>query len=209
MFIVHPDIEKYIERLIREQIFDEDVLKEMEEYAAQNQFPIVERQVGVLLYLITRIKKPKLVVEVGSGYGYSAYWFAKAIESGKVVMTDYQQKNIDMARKFLTRAKIAEKIEFRTGDGLEIAREYSDIDILFLDLEKSRYLETIQQLEDNLAPSSLVIADNVLWYGKVVEAQPDTKTQAIKEFNEYMVNSGKFVTTILPVRDGVLIALKI
>lgn len=209
MFIVHPEIEKYIENLIRQQPFDEDILKEMEDYAAQNQFPIVERQVGVLLYLITKIKKPELVVEVGSGYGYSAYWFAKAIENGKVVATDYQQKNIDMAKDFLRRVNLTSRVEFRVGDGLEIAKEYTDIDILFLDLEKSRYLETIKQLENNLAPSALVIADNVLWYGKVVEPLPDTKTQAIKEFNEYMVNSSKFVTTILPVRDGVLIALKI
>lgn len=209
MFIIHPDVEKYLENLIRQQPFDEEILKEMEDYAAKNKFPIVERQVGLLLYLITKIKKPKLVVEVGSGYGYSAYWFGKGIEDGKVILTDYQQKNIDMAKNFLKKANLVDRVEFRVGDGLQIATEYKNIDILFLDLEKSRYLEAIQQVENNLNSSSLVIADNVLWYGKVVENQPDQKTQAIKEFNEYMVKSGKFISTIIPVRDGVLVALKV
>lgn len=208
MHIVDPKIEQYIDALIEKQIFDEEILEQMEDYAKKNQFPIVERKVGVFLYIITKLKKPKLVVEIGSGYGYSGYWFAKAVENGKVVLTDYQIKNMDMAKCFLDKAALSEKVEFRVGDGIEIAKEYRDIDILFLDLEKSRYLDAIKFLEKNLNDSALVIADNTLWYGEVLKSSVDQKTKAIKEFNDYMFSS-KFISTILPIRDGVLLALKI
>ncbi|MEJ5172514.1 MAG: methyltransferase domain-containing protein, partial [Hydrogenothermaceae bacterium] len=167
------------------------------------------RQVGVLLYIITKLKKPKLIVEMGSGYGYSAYWFAKAIDDGKVVLIDFQQKNIDMAKQYFEKVGLLDRVEFRVGDALEIAKEYKNIDILFLDLEKMKYFEAIKLMEGNLSYNGLIIADNVLWYGNVVLEETDRKTKVIKDFNDYMFRSGKFVSQIVPLRDGVLIGLKV
>lgn len=208
MYLVNPQIEDYIDKLVRKQLFDEEILEQMEKYAKDNQFPIVEREVGVFLYLITKLKKPKLIVEVGSGYGYSGYWFAKAVEEGKVVLTDYQEKNINMAKEFLSKADLIDKIEFKVGDGIKIAQEYENIDILFLDLEKARYVDAIKSLEKHLNNSAIVIADNVLWYGEVIKDNIDPKTEAIKEFNRYMFESGNFISNIVPIRDGVLMAIK-
>ncbi|MEZ0323226.1 MAG: O-methyltransferase [Hydrogenothermaceae bacterium] len=209
MFIVNPQIEEYIQNLTESIKFDNDILLQMEEYGRQTNFPIVERKVGVLLYIITKIKKPKLVVEMGSGYGYSAYFFAKAIDHGKVVLTDFQQKNIDMAKNYFEKAGLLDKAEFRVGNALEIVKEYKNIDILFLDLEKVKYFEAIKLMENNLSDNGLVIADNVLWYGNVVLENIDKKTEVIKEFNRYMFESGKFISQIVPIRDGVLIGLKV
>ncbi|MGC8944027.1 MAG: O-methyltransferase, partial [Caldisericia bacterium] len=88
------DIQNYLDRLNKiSKTEDEDLLKEMEDLASRLNFPIVNRSVGRFLYLITKLKKPKLVVEIGSGFGYSAYWFAKALDEGKVILTDYKEEN--------------------------------------------------------------------------------------------------------------------
>jgi len=198
--INNPQIEEYIKNFIEV----DDVILEMEKLAKQQNFPIVDRVVGKFLYFITKLKNPKLIVEIGSGFGYSAYWFAKALNEGNVVLTDYKFENLNLAEEFFRKGHMVDKAVFRYGDGIEIAREYIDIDILFLDLEKARYLEAVQTLEMNLAPNSLVIADNVLWHGKVLDPNPDEKTKKIKEFTDYMFKN--FDTTILPIRDGVLLS---
>lgn len=204
------DFNSYIDSLNQlSYVEDEDVLNHMEDYAEKSGFPIVNRSVGRFLYLITKLKNPKLIVEIGSGYGYSAYWFAKAIDSGKVVLTDYKPENLEKAKEYLGKSGLLEKVEFRVGNGVEIAKEYKNVDIFFFDHEKSKYLDTVLQLKNNLKSGGLVIADNTLWHGKVLQENPDNQTKKIKRFNEYMFSSKEFFTTLIPLRDGVLIALKL
>ncbi len=205
MFITNPKIEEYIKSLPAEKDF---VLEEMEELGHKLNFPIVDKLVGRFLYLITKLKNPKLVVEVGSGFGYSAYWFAKAINQGKVVLTEYREENINLAKNFFEKGNLTEKAEFRVGDGIEIASGYKNIDILFLDLEKRRYKEAVEKLIPNLNSNALIIADNVLWHGKVVEKEVDNQTKAVKEFNEFMFKLPDFFSVIIPLRDGILISMK-
>ncbi|RUM59885.1 MAG: O-methyltransferase [Persephonella sp.] len=200
IYINHPDIENYIKELIDV----DDIILEMEEKAKSENFPIVDRIVGKFLYFITVLKSPKIVVELGSGFGYSAYWFAKGLKDGRVVLTDYKEENIKTAKEYFKRGNLIDKAIFKIGDGIEIAKEFKNIDILFLDLEKSRYIEAVKSLKDNLSSDGLIIADNVLWYGKVLEKNPDKKTEKIKKFTKYMFDN--FDTTILPIRDGVLIS---
>jgi len=205
MFITNPDIENYIRNLTT---VEDEVLLEMEKLGHELNFPIVDRLVGKFIYLITKIKNPKLVVELGSGFGYSGYWFAKALTSGKVVLSDYKEENIKKAKEFFKRGNLLEKAEFFVGDALEVAKQYKNIDILFIDHEKSRYLQAIQTLENNLADNALVIADNVLWDGKVLSDNPDNQTKGIKNFTKYMFENKNFETCIVPIRDGVLLARK-
>jgi len=200
IYINHPEIENYVKELIDV----DDIILEMEEKAKSENFPIVDRIVGKFLYFITVLKSPKIVVELGSGFGYSAYWFAKGLKDGRVVLTDYKEENIKTAKEYFKRGNLIDKAIFKIGDGIEIAKEFKNIDILFLDLEKSRYIEAVKSLKDNLSSDGLIIADNVLWYGKVLEKNPDKKTEKIKKFTKYMFDN--FDTTILPIRDGVLIS---
>ena len=202
-FITNPEIEEYLKSLTQ---IDDPVLLKMEELGYRLNFPIVDRLVGNFLYIFTKIKKPKLIVELGSGFGYSAYWFAKALENGKVVLNDYREENIEKAKKFFKEGNLTQKAIFEIGDAVENAKKYKNIDILFLDHEKIRYLEAVKQLEENLSENGVVIADNVLWHGKVIEEKKDEKTEKILEFNEYMHKN--FETSILPIRDGLLIAIK-
>ena len=202
-FLVNPKFEEYLENL---SIEEDPIVLEMEKYAEKKDFPIIGREGGRLLYLLTKLKNPRLVVEIGSGFGYSAYWFAKGLKKGKVVLIDYQEKNINLAKEFFTKAKLLDKAEFRIGDAIEIGQEYKNIDILFLDLEKVKYMEAIKVLEENLSPDGMVIADNVLFQGKVLFEPENKKAKILNQFNKYMFEN--YFSVILPIRDGILVGIR-
>ena len=203
--ISDPKINDYLMRL---SVEDDRHLLQMERIAKKNGFPIVGRLVGRLLFILNKLKAPRLVVELGSGFGYSAYWFAKALISGKVVLTDYREENIEYAKNLFREAGIIRRAEFRIGDALEIAKGYNRIDILFIDLDKHQYLEAVRELIPHLSPNALIIADNTLWYGRVAEKNRDKNTREIRKFNKYLFEHPDFITVILPLRDGVLVSYK-
>jgi predicted O-methyltransferase YrrM len=205
MKITDQGIEKYLMDLSFE---DDPHILEMERIAKEKNFPIVDRLVGRLLFVLTRIRNPRLIVELGSGFGYSAYWFALALGKGKIVLTDYEEGHIGYAEAMFEKAGMRGKVEFRLGEALEIIEEYEGIDILFIDLDKWQYVEAVRRAIPRLSTNALVIADNTLWYGKVLEERGDRDTEGIKEFNQYMYRHGDFFTTIIPLRDGILLAYK-
>ena len=204
--ITDPAIEHY---LMSFAIENDEQLLNMEKRARERDFPIVDRLVGRLLFLLVKLKKPDLIVELGSGFGYSAYWFARALESGKIILTDNEQSNIDYARELFQKAGLIDRVELRTGDAVEIARDYSSIDLLFIDIEKYEYLDAVKTLLPNLNKKALVIADNSLWYGQVIKKTDDRETKGIQQFNEFMFSLENFFSTILPLRDGVLLSMRL
>ena len=203
--ITDPKINDYLMSLSRE---DDRHILEMERIARENGFPIVERLVGRLLFMLTKLKDPRLIVELGSGFGYSAYWFARALNKGRVVLTDYNAENMEYAKNLFRETGLIRKAEFRVGNALEIAGEYKNIDILFIDIDKHQYLDAVRALIPNLNRNALIIADNTLWYGRVTEKTRDKETLGIKRFNKYLFEHRDFMTVIVPLRDGVLIAYK-
>lgn len=204
--ITDPRIDDYLLKLNAD---DDPDLIAMERRAEEASFPIVGRQVGRLLYLLTRLRQPRLVVELGSGFGYSAWWFARAIGiTGKVVMTDHAGANIDFARTMFLGNGLFDRLEFRVGNALAIGKDYRDIDILFIDIDKYQYREAVEVMIPRLARNALVIADNALWQGRVVEGENDPESRGIREFNAHMAARHDFFTTIVPVRDGVMLAYK-
>ncbi len=204
--ITDPKINDYLMKLSFE---DDPLVLEMEKIGREHDFPIVDRLVGRLIYLLTKLKDPRLVVELGSGYGYSAYWFARALGRGKVILTEHEEENIAYAKKIFRKAGLAKKAAFHAGDAVEIASGYGDIDILFIDIDKHQYPVAIKSLLPNLAKKALVIADNTLWYGRVAGRNRDRDTLGIRKFNDFMFGSIDFFSTILPLRDGVLVAYKV
>jgi len=205
--ITDSRIEEYLLKLQPEY---DPHLREMEKMAQDRQFPIVDRLVGRFLYLVTRLKQPRLVVEMGSGFGYSAYWFARAISINcKVVLIEYAEENIEYARRLFAEKGFAARAEFRVGNALEIGREYRDIDILFIDIDKFQYPDAIEAMLPNLSPDALVIADNSLWHGRVVENNGDKESDGVRRFNEFIFSRNDFFTTIIPLRDGILLAYRL
>lgn len=210
---VDPRIEKYMRGLAANS--DDPVLLEMERLAYRKGFPIVDRLVGIFLASLTKLQKPNRIFEFGSGFGYSAYWFAKAAESeAEIICSDSDPANRDLAERFLQQAGLWTNIDFRVGIAQEIFMTTADsFDICYNDVDKGDYPDIWRMARDRIAPGGLYIADNVLWHGRVVMDQPVADivlgwTEAILEHNSLIFEDSGFDTFINPTRDGVLVARK-
>src|SRR5688500_7940499 len=209
---VNPSIEKYMRSLVGQT--DHPVLTEMEAVAAKNNFPIVGRLVGIFLQTLAKTIDAKRIFEFGSGYGYSAYWFAKAAgPDGQVICTDGDPKNKEKADQYLKSADIFERIDFRVGMAQEIFGKTEGLfDICYNDADKGDYPQIWRMAKDRVRPGGLYIADNVLWHGRVaVERYVDIVpgwTEAILEHNSLIFKDKEFDAFINPTRDGVVVARK-
>ena len=205
--IVDPKIEKYLATVRGER---DDCLLEMEKIAEKRDFPIVGPDVGALLYILTRISGAKRVLELGSGYGYSAYWFGLALPvGGQVVCTDTSEENRHLADSFFTRAGMNEKMRFELGEALSLMdRINGEFDIIFNDVDKEDYPKTIAKVLPKLKRNGLFITDNSLWYGRVVEDEQDEATKGVVEFNRLIAENRELLSINLPLRDGLMVCLK-
>jgi predicted O-methyltransferase YrrM len=204
MKIVEPAIERYIDSL-RGEI--DPVVEEMERLARERGFPIVGPQVGALLCLLARSIGARMILELGSGFGYSAYWFARALEGGLVHCTDTSKENRDLALGFFDRLGLAHRVRFHVGDALQLADTLAPpFDIVFNDVDKEHYPKTVERAVALLRPGGLFITDNVLWKGRVVDAKrADETTRAVLRFNELISGHDQLETVILPLRDGLAV----
>jgi caffeoyl-CoA O-methyltransferase len=183
----------------------------MEEYAAQHDVPIVGPAVGRILYQLALMNKAKTVFEMGSAIGYSTLWWAKAVgEDGRVIYTDGDRKNTERARGYFRRSGLEKRIAVYTGDAIEYLSEQKELfDIIFCDIDKQDYPRAFRVAAPHLRPGGLFVADNVLWSGRVADPDvTDAKTTAILELNRTLYSSPDFFTAILPIRDGVAVAVK-
>jgi predicted O-methyltransferase YrrM len=131
-------------------------------------------------------------------------------EGGRVHYTDSDQKNCEKAKKYCERAGVAERVTFKRGDALELLSEEKEpFDIIFNDVDKDDYPRVLRLAVPRLKKGGLFVTDNVLWSGKVAEKNAkDSNTKAIQEFNRLLYGSQELFTTIIPLRDGVSIAVK-
>jgi len=189
----------------------DDVLTEMEDYASEHNVPIVGPAVARVLQQLALTINAQTVFELGSAIGYSTVWWAQAVgEKGHVVYTDGDPKNAERARGYFDRAGVSKRITLHTGDALEfLSEQKQQYDIIFNDVDKEDYPRVLRLVSPRLRKGGLFITDNVLWSGRVAEKNPkDAHTRAILEFNRLLYNSADFYTTILPIRDGLAVALK-
>jgi caffeoyl-CoA O-methyltransferase len=189
----------------------DEVLREMEGYASEHNIPIVGPAVARVLQQLALMINAKMVFELGSAIGYSTIWWAQAVgEEGRVIYTDGDPKNTQRARTYFDRAGVSNRITLHTGDALEVLSEQKEqYDIIFNDVDKEDYPRVLRLVSPRLRKGGLFITDNVLWSGRVAEKNPkEPRTKAILEFNRSLYNSRDFYTTILPIRDGLAVALK-
>ena len=187
------------------------VLAEMEDYASRQKVPIVGPAVARVLQQLAMLINARTVFELGSAIGYSTIWWAQVVgDKGRVIYTDGDSKNAELARGYFTRAGVADRITLHTGDALEFLSEQNqEFDIIFNDVDKEDYPRVLRLVAPRLRKGGLFITDNVLWSGRVAEKNPqEATTKAILEFNRKLYDSAEFYTTILPIRDGLAVALK-
>ena len=205
--ITVPEVEDYIYAMLPPR---DEVLAEIELEASKNDVPIVGPAVGRVLYQLAMISGAKRIFEMGSAIGYSTIWWARAVgEGGRVIYTDGDRKNADKARRYFDRAGVSQRITVRVGDALEILSEEKEAyDIIFNDVDKIDYPRAFRLALPHMKRGGLFITDNVLWKGKLRRPNPDAQTKAILEFNKLIYESQDLFTTILPIRDGVSVCVK-
>jgi caffeoyl-CoA O-methyltransferase len=187
------------------------VLQEMEEQALKRDIPIVGPAVGRVLFQYARLIKARSVFELGSAIGYSTLWWAEAVgEGGQVFYTDGDPKKAEEARGYFERAGMAARIRIGVGDALQqLSAQKREFDIIFNDVDKQYYPGVLDLVSSRLRRGGLFITDNVLWSGRVTEKDPkEETTRAIQEFNRRLYAMKEFFTTILPLRDGLAVAVK-
>ncbi len=207
-FVTAGPVDDYLHELLPAR---NEVLAEMEDYASQHSVPIVGPAVGRILYQLALMNKSKTVFEMGSAIGYSTLWWAQAVgETGRVVYTDGDRKNAERARDYFRRAGLEKRITVHTGDAIEyLSEQKQQFDIIFCDIDKPDYPRAFRVAAPHVRSGGLFVADNVLWSGRVTD--PNTKdpaTLAILELNRALYASPDFFPTILPIRDGVAVAVK-
>ena len=208
--IVNPQVEQYMRSLLAR--YDEPVLNDMEREAERSNFPIIGRLVGVSVELLTRGIGAKRVFELGSGFGYSAYWFSRAVgANGEVHLTDRDPDNERKAREYLGRAGLEGPVRFHLGDALEAFRSTDgEFDVVFSDVDKTAYPSVWEAARERIRQGGLYICDNVLWSGRVAGAEePDQSTDAVRRHNQAIADDERYVATIVPTRDGVMVALRL
>jgi len=204
--IVDPAVDRYLHDLANPR---DSILREMEVLAAERSFPIVGPAVGRLLYLLARMIRARRVFELGSGFGYSAYWFARAVgPGGKVVLTEGDAERAAEAAEFLGRGEFADRVQIEVGNGLEIIDSISgEFDIVFNDIDKEDYPRVPEKAAAALRPGGLLISDNMLWFGTVLEQDPaEASTRGVKELTRLLYASDEFETVLIPIRDGVTVS---
>jgi predicted O-methyltransferase YrrM len=189
----------------------DELLTQIEAEALKRDIPIVGPAVGRFLHQLALISGAKNIFELGSAVGYSTIWWARAVgDGGRVVYTDGDRKKADEARGYFERAGVAGRITVQVGDALELLSEQKQqFDIIFCDIDKEDYPRAFRLALPRLRKGGLLVADNVLWSGRVADKNPtDASTKAILEFNRLLYSSPELFTAILPIRDGVAVALK-
>ncbi|HSR67207.1 MAG TPA: O-methyltransferase [Acidobacteriota bacterium] len=210
MQIVDAAVENYLEQRAGER---DEVLHEMEAYASDQDFPIVGPLVGRILTQMALLTGARRVLELGSGFGYSAYWFAQGMdEQGEIILTEYKRENLERASRWLLKGKVRPRAQMLAGNALQsLARQQGPFDIVFCDIDKHDYPQALEAALPKLRPGGLMITDNVLWQGKVADRHPDPEDDALAgvlEYNRRAFERTDLWTVILPVRDGLAVSFK-
>ena len=206
MDLVHPEIDAYLNEFAAST---DPVLQKMESLARERSFPIVGPQVGRLLLVLARSVEARRVLELGSGFGYSAYWFCHAVGAeGEVILTEGSAERAADAARFLREGGLLDRAKIEVGDALEIAeRMDGPFDVVFNDVDKHDYPLSFERARHLIRPGGLFISDNMLWQGNVLDgSSAERSTQGVLELSRRLRESREFDTVLLPVRDGVTVS---
>lgn len=165
---------------------------------------------GRVLSMLSRMIRPRVVLEIGTYLGYSALCIAEGLaDGGKVITLDIVEETNRVARSFVERTEYKDKIEFHLGEALNIIPYIPEtFDIVFIDADKPNYSNYYNLVFDKLRPGGFIIADNVLWSGKVLDPGDDENARALHEFNQMVLADDRVSNVLLPIRDGLMVVCK-
>ncbi len=185
----------------------------MEEYAQKTDFQIIGPVVGHLCYLLARMVQAHHIFELGSGYGYSTAWFAKAVienGGGTVHHVVWDEALSHRAQHHLANLGYSSVVKYHVGEAVSVLKNSPDqYDLIFNDIEKEAYPDSLPIIYENLRHGGVLVVDNLLWYGRIFDSTDNSETtKGVKLFTKLISNDPSWISSILPIRDGVLVAYK-
>jgi caffeoyl-CoA O-methyltransferase len=211
MDILSKQLSDYLENLVPPR---HPELKKMEDYAAKNNFPIIGPICGHLCYQMARTIGAKLIFELGSGYGYSTAWFAQAVKEnggGEINHVVWDEDLSKMAREHLKTLGYESMIKYTVGEAIEtLGQAQGPYDLIFNDIDKAYYPKALPVIYDKLRVGGVLIIDNILWSGRIFDDKDQSDaTKAIRETTGMVMNNDRWIASIVPIRDGLLVATKL
>ncbi|HAE31477.1 MAG TPA: methyltransferase [Flavobacteriales bacterium] len=213
MDFLPTDIENYVETFTSGE---SKVLHELNRET--NQKFLIPRMLsghlqGRVLSLFSHLLRPRRILEIGTYTGYSALCLAEGLQSdGKLITIDVNEELEDVVNRYVQKSGLSEKIEFRIGNAMELIPEMNELfDLVFIDADKTNYSNYFDLVIDKVRPGGCIIADNVLWSGKVIhdKENQDEDTTALVAYNQKVQNDPRVENVLMPVRDGLMIARKL
>ncbi|MBN8653277.1 MAG: O-methyltransferase [Cytophagales bacterium] len=165
---------------------------------------------GRFLSLISKLMQPKLILEIGTYTGYSAICLAEGLAAGgKLITIDINEELENRVRGYFEQAGLKDVIDYRIGNALNFLPTINEsIDLVFIDADKENYIKYYNLVFDKVRSGGLILADNVLWSGKITQTKTDKDTRALQEFNDAVVADARVECMLLPLRDGIMMARK-
>src|SRR5919198_2609523 len=211
-FIVEPRVEAYAVAVSSPQPLDELFERLAAETRERTTAPqmMVGPLEGRFLELLVRLRRARRVLELGTFTGWSSIAMAWALDADGIVFTcDVDPEAQEIARRYAEEAGVANRIDYRLGPGLATMQSLDGpFDLVFIDADKESYLDYYEAALPLLADEGLIVADNVLWSGRVAEDDPDERTRTIMAFNDHVRNDSRIVAVVLTVRDGMTLIRK-
>lgn len=208
MELYSAQLVSYLESLVPER---HPVLQEMEQRAAETRFPIVGPVVGQFLYLLTRLTGARRVFEMGSGFGYSTAWFAMGVREnggGEVYHVVWDESLSRDAQVYLSRLGLKELVRFHVSEAVAQLQQTEGLfDIIFNDINKEQYPDSLAVIKPKLRRGGLLVVDNALWHGAIFDESDDSPaTEGVRQLTRILTHDPDFICSLIPLRDGVLIA---
>ena len=208
--IDYDKVQDYIASLVPPR---EPEVQKMEKIAEKNGFPIIGPACGYFCYQLARMIGARSIFELGSGYGYSTVWFAKAVKEnggGVVHHTVWEEELSKRAAGHLSALGSADVVKFHVSEAVEaLSKTEGPFDIIFNDIDKEAYPESLPVVKEKLRSGGLLIIDNMLWHGQTLDpADHEESTEAIRRFTRDITTDPDWIVSLVPMRDGMIVAYK-
>ncbi len=208
--LIAESVRQHLEQFVPPR---EPELQAMEAYARAEKFPIIGPVAGYLCYQLARLVNARHVFELGSGYGYSTAWFARAVRENGGGMVHHVVWDDDlsrMARQHLTNLGLSDLVQYNVGEAVATLRDTTGpFDLIFNDIDKDGYPAALPVIKEKLRPGGVLITDNVLWSGRIFDPHDQSPdTLGIREFTRLVQSDSDWIATLIPIRDGLLVAYR-
>lgn len=211
MSLIDPRVAAHLDRLVPER---PERMKAMERQAAQTDFPIIGPAAGHFCHLVARMIGARRIFELGSGFGYSTAWFARAVREnggGVVHHVVWDEELSRQAREHLDALGYGDIVRYRVGEAVGVLRETEGpFDLIFNDIDKEGYPAALDVVEQKLRPGGVLITDNLLWHGRIFDEDDVTPaTTGVRALTRRIMSDHRWLASIVPIRDGLLLATKV